>query len=78
MKLQGFLATLCVQKAVLLRRQKFLSPKILMPEVTAFFQFPGEKSGLEPQIVRFLKGKLVSEHSDRAPPYSPEAFEGKS
>ena len=38
-KLQGFLVTLCRQKAVLLLGRKFFSPQHLCHEVTAFFNF---------------------------------------
>jgi hypothetical protein len=39
MKLEGFLVTLCTQKAVLLLRQKSYSQKYLCQKETAFFNF---------------------------------------
>ena len=45
MKFEGFLITLCLQKAVLLLWRKFFSPKHLCHEVTAFFNFSVRNPG---------------------------------
>lgn len=42
----GLLVTLCSNKALVACRCKRLSSKILVPEVTAPFQFPRERCGL--------------------------------
>src|SRR2546422_11370289 len=46
MKLEGFLVTLCAQKAVLLPLAEVFLSKILMPERDSLFQFFAEKCGL--------------------------------
>ncbi len=45
MKLEGFLVTLCTQKAGLLQWRKFFSHKRLCHEVTTFFNFLVRNSG---------------------------------
>jgi len=45
MKFEGFLATLCPQKAVLLLRQKSFSQKYLCQKATAFFNFSVRNPG---------------------------------
>ncbi len=45
MKFEGFLATLCRQKAVLLLRQQFFSHKHLCQKETAFFNFRSRNAG---------------------------------
>jgi len=45
MKFEGLLVTLCSHKAVASPWHKCFSTKILMPEVTAFFNFPVRNAG---------------------------------